>query len=53
VTALYDFQGQSAGDLSFKEGDRIKVVKAGDSKDDWWMGELRGRKGEFPGNYCE
>jgi hypothetical protein len=53
VTALYDFQGQSAGDLSFKEGDRIKVVKAGDSKDDWWTGELRGRKGEFPGNYCE
>lgn len=27
VTALYTFQGQAAGDLSFKEGDKIKVTK--------------------------
>lgn len=53
VTALYDFGGQGEGDLVFKEGDRIKVIKQTESKDDWWQGELRGVKGAFPANYCE
>ncbi|KAF7586903.1 hypothetical protein BBP40_008032 [Aspergillus hancockii] len=53
VTALYDFGGQSAGDLAFREGDRIRVVKKTDSTDDWWEGELRGVKGSFPANYVE
>ncbi|KAL9601581.1 MAG: hypothetical protein Q9219_002415 [cf. Caloplaca sp. 3 TL-2023] len=42
VTALYEFAGQGQGDLVFKEGDRIRVVKKTDSTDDWWEGELRG-----------
>ena len=53
VTALYDFQGQGDGDLVFREGDKIRVIKQTDSKDDWWQGELRGVKGSFPANYCE
>lgn len=53
VIAIYGFQGQEAGDLSFREGDRIKVIKKTDSTDDWWDGELRGHKGRFPANYCE
>ncbi|KAH7312104.1 hypothetical protein BKA65DRAFT_518183 [Rhexocercosporidium sp. MPI-PUGE-AT-0058] len=53
AVALYDFQGQSEGDLSFREGDQIKVVKKTDSTDDWWDGELRGVKGSFPANYCK
>lgn len=53
VTALYDFEGQSAGDLPFREGDRIRVVKKTDSTDDWWTGELRGVTGSFPANYVE
>jgi amphiphysin len=53
AVALYSFDGQSAGDLSFKESDRIKVIKKTDSTDDWWEGELRGRKGSFPANYCK
>ncbi|KKY29096.1 putative sh3 domain signaling protein [Phaeomoniella chlamydospora] len=53
VTALYDFNGQSGGDLVFKEGDRIRVLKKTESTDDWWQGELRGVKGSFPANYCE
>ncbi|EEQ34183.1 hypothetical protein McanMca71_004975 [Microsporum canis] len=52
VTALYDFGGQGAGDLVFKEGDRIRVIKKTDSTDDWWQGELRGVRGSFPANYC-
>ncbi|GAD97367.1 SH3 domain containing protein [Paecilomyces variotii No. 5] len=53
VTALYDFGGQGAGDLAFREGDRIRVLKRTESTDDWWQGELRGVKGSFPANYCE
>ncbi|EMC99108.1 hypothetical protein BAUCODRAFT_65537 [Baudoinia panamericana UAMH 10762] len=53
VTAVYDFEGQNEGDLAFREGDRIKVVKKTDSVDDWWEGELRGRVGSFPANYVE
>ena len=53
VVALYDFDGQGAGDLSFREGDRIKVTKKTESTDDWWDGELRGLKGSFPANYCK
>ena len=53
VTALYDFDGQSEGDLSFREGDRIRVVKKTESTDDWWQGELRGLQGPFPANYCQ
>ena len=53
VTALYDFSGQSVGDLIFKEGDRIRVVKKTESTDDWWQGELKGLQGPFPANYCQ
>lgn len=51
--AIYSFTGEGQGDLSFQEGDRIKVVKKTDSTDDWWEGELRGVKGSFPANYCK
>lgn len=53
VTALYDFNGQSEGDLAFREGDRIKVLKKTESTDDWWQGELRGLRGPFPANYVQ
>jgi hypothetical protein len=53
AVALYAFEGQSQGDLSFKEGDQIKIVKKTGSTDDWWDGELRGVKGQFPANYCK
>jgi hypothetical protein len=53
VTALYDFDGHQNGDLVFREGDRIKVVTKTQSTDDWWEGELRGVKGQFPANYVE
>ncbi|BDD58639.1 hypothetical protein MPDQ_004709 [Monascus purpureus] len=51
VTALYDFEGQGAGDLAFREGDRIQVLQKTDSTDGWWEGELRGVRGSFPANY--
>lgn len=53
VMAIYEFAGEGQGDLVFKEGDRIRVVKKTDSTDDWWEGELRGVQGSFPANYCQ
>ncbi|KAJ5113862.1 hypothetical protein N7456_002396 [Penicillium angulare] len=53
VTAMYDFGGQGPDDLSFREGDRIKLVKKTGSTDDWWEGELGGVQGYFPANYVE
>ncbi|KAI0487388.1 hypothetical protein F4859DRAFT_254073 [Xylaria cf. heliscus] len=53
VVAQYAYHGQGTGDLSFREGDRIKIVKKTDTLDDWWVGELGGVKGSFPANYCK
>jgi amphiphysin len=53
VTAMYDFDSHTAGDLSFREGDRIRVIKKTESSQDWWEGEVNGAKGSFPANYCK
>jgi amphiphysin len=53
VVAKYDFAGESQGDLAFRVGDRIKIVKKTESTEDWWEGELNGARGSFPRNYCE
>lgn len=53
VIAQYDFAGQGAGDLSFREGDRIKIVKKTNTDQDWWTGEIGGMRGSFPANYCK
>ncbi|KAI9331734.1 hypothetical protein BDR26DRAFT_824320 [Obelidium mucronatum] len=51
VTALYDYQAQAEGDLSFQRDDRIEVVERTADPNDWWTGRLRGQTGIFPGNY--
>lgn len=43
--ALYDFTGEQAGDLSFREGDIITIVEKSNSQDDWWTGSIGARKG--------
>jgi len=53
VTAKYDFAGENQGDLAFRTGDRIKIIKKTGSMDDWWEGELNGSRGMFPRNYCD
>ena len=52
VVAQYDFAGEGEGDLSFREGDRIRVVVRTASTNDWWEGECGGARGSFPANYC-
>ena len=49
--AQFDFNGLSAEELSFKHGDVIK--KIGEEDINWWIGELKGRRGIFPSNYVQ
>ena len=49
ATALYDYEAQAEGDLSFSAGDVIEVTKKGLTENEWWTGKLRGREGQFPG----
>ncbi|NXU53086.1 SH3Y1 protein, partial [Turnix velox] len=51
VTALYSFEGQQPGDLSFRAGDKITVTTKTDSQFDWWEGSIGGKTGIFPANY--
>ena len=49
ATALYDYEAQAAGDLSFETGDVIEVTQKGATENEWWTGTLNGRQGQFPG----
>ncbi|XP_075756130.1 F-BAR and double SH3 domains protein 1 isoform X2 [Pelodiscus sinensis] len=50
VRALYDYEGQSAEELSFPEGALIRVLprEQGDVDDGFWRGDFNGRVGVFP-----
>lgn len=49
-TALYDFNGTEAGDLTFMTNNVIQLVSC-DPEDDWWTGTLNGITGSFPKSY--
>jgi len=48
-TALYDYEAQAEGDLSFNAGEIIEIVQRGASENEWWTGKVGGRQGQFPG----
>lgn len=47
--ALYDYRGDGEGQLSFKAGQEIIVLKK--LSNGWWKGRLRDEVGFFPGGY--
>ncbi|KXT06149.1 hypothetical protein AC578_1320 [Pseudocercospora eumusae] len=49
VTALYDYEAQAEGDLSFWTGDQIEIVSRTDNQNEWWRGKAHGKEGQFPG----
>lgn len=49
VTALYDYSAQAEGDLSFRAGEVIEIVSRTQNENEWWIGKLQGRQGQFPG----
>ena len=46
--ALFTFDAAQPGDLGFKKGDIIDIVKKTDSTNDWWTGRVNGKEGIFP-----
>lgn len=51
VTALYDYEAQAHGDLSFSAGEVIEIVQRTDNQNEWWSGRVDGREGQFPGKH--
>lgn len=49
VTALYDYEAQAEGDLSFSTGDVIEIIHRTSNENEWWTGKVNGRQGQFPG----
>ncbi|XP_032879059.1 F-BAR and double SH3 domains protein 2 isoform X5 [Amblyraja radiata] len=49
VKALYDYEGQTADELSFPEGAIIRILNKENQEDDgFWEGEFNSRIGVFP-----
>lgn len=48
-TALYDYEAQAEGDLSFTTGERIEIITRTDNTNEWWTGRVGARQGQFPG----
>ena len=46
--AKFTFEGEQAGDLSFKKGEIITIVKRTENETDWWTGKIGDREGIFP-----
>ncbi|PNY25463.1 SH3 domain-containing protein [Tolypocladium capitatum] len=53
AVALYNFDADQPGDLGFKKGEVITVLKKTDSDNDWWTGMIGSRHGIFPSNYVK
>jgi len=49
--ALYDFTSAESTDLELEAKQRVLVVEK--TSDDWWTGEINGRKGLFPASYVK
>ncbi|KAF6819363.1 SH3 domain-containing protein PJ696.02-like protein 3 [Colletotrichum sojae] len=53
AVALFTFEADQPGDLGFKKGDVITVLKRTDNETDWWTGMIGTRHGIFPSNYVK
>lgn len=49
--ALYDYEAQAEGDLSFTANDVIEIVTRTQNENEWWTGKVSGRQGQFPGEH--
>ncbi|KAG5923498.1 hypothetical protein E4U61_003218 [Claviceps capensis] len=53
AVALFNFDADQPGDLGFKKGEVITILKKTDSDNDWWTGMIGTRHGIFPSNYVK
>lgn len=51
--AKFNFDADQPGDLGFKKGDVITIIKKTDKESDWWTGRIGSKEGIFPSNYVE
>lgn len=51
--AKFTFEPDQPGDLGFKKGEIITILKKTESEADWWTGKVGDREGIFPSNYVE
>lgn len=51
--AKFTFDADQPGDLGFKKGDIITIVKKTQNETDWWTGRIGDREGIFPSNYVD
>ncbi|KAH7069640.1 hypothetical protein FB567DRAFT_220809 [Paraphoma chrysanthemicola] len=51
--AKFTFDADQPGDLGFKKGEVITILKKTDNETDWWTGRIGDREGIFPSNYVE
>ncbi|KAH7119707.1 hypothetical protein B0J11DRAFT_66913 [Dendryphion nanum] len=51
--AKFTFEPDQPGDLGFKKGEVITILKRTDNENDWWTGRVGDREGIFPSNYVE
>ena len=48
AVALFTFEAAQDGDLGFKKGEIITIIKRTDNATDWWTGRIDNREGIFP-----
>jgi len=48
---LYDYDSGEPEDLKITEGDVVLITDR--TSDDWWTGEVNGKKGLFPASYVK
>jgi lipid-binding SYLF domain-containing protein len=48
AVALFTFDADQEGDLAFKKGDIITILKRTEKAEDWWTGRIGDRTGIFP-----
>lgn len=48
AVAKFTFEAEAAGDLGFKKGEIITIVKRTENVTDWWTGKIGSREGLFP-----
>jgi amphiphysin len=50
-TALYKYEAQATGDLSFSAGETIEIIRKTGNDNEWWTGRVNGKTGQFPGEF--
>lgn len=51
VYGVYNYEAEKEDELSFKDGDPIKVIRKGDDEEtEWWWASKDGKEGYIPCN---